>query len=167
MLDHKILLELESYIREHFIVELELCHSSELLEEKSICEDIVHVELDDFIIENRKPTLQQVLFSFIDQKGIKDSEIYKKAGLDRKHFSKIRSISGYHPKKHTVVALGLALELNEEDFDQLLQSGGYSLSESETSDLVIKFCLERKIFDVRQVNEYLDYFSLKTLGGLV
>ncbi|WNB91767.1 hypothetical protein [Bacillus sp. NEB1478] len=162
MLDQKILLELQEYIEQHLIYESSLKYS-EYMEQELIL-DSIHFELDDYIKNNKKPTLQEVLFRFIDKKEMKDPEVYKKAGIDRKLFSKIRSTSDYRPGKNTIIALALALELNEEEFDELLESGGYSLSESDTSDLVIKFCLEKKIYDVMQVNECLDYFSMKTLG---
>lgn len=162
MLDQKILLELQEYIEQHLIYESSFKYS-ECMEQELIL-DSIHFELDDYIKNNKKPTLQEVLFRFIDKKEMKDPEVYKKAGIDRKLFSKIRSASDYRPGKNTIIALALALELNEEEFDELLESGGYSLSESDTSDLVIKFCLEKKIYDVMQVNECLDYFSMKTLG---
>lgn len=158
MLDQKIIKELEAYINNHIIFELQ--ESMNYIDMKA---ESLHVELDDFIKNNQKPTLQQVLFRFIDQKGVSDIEVYKSAGIDRKHFSKIRSKADYRPKKSTVIALGLGLKLDEEEFEQLLESGGYSLSDSETADLVIKFCLDKGIYDVIQVNEYLDYFSQKTL----
>lgn len=158
MLDQKIIKELEAYINDHFIFELQ--ESKYYTDMKS---ESLHIELDNFIKKNQKPTLQEVLFRFIDQKGVNDSEVYKNAGIDRKHFSKIRSKSEYRPKKSTVIALGLGLKLDEDELEQLLDSAGYSLSDSETTDLVIKFCLDKKIYDVIQVNEYLDYFSQKTL----
>jgi hypothetical protein len=164
MLDKKLLSELEQYINEHLFLELVICKSSEPMEE-NLYEDLHYMELDDFIKNNRKATLQKVLFGFIDKKGVSDPDVYKRAGVDRKLFSKIRSNPEYRPSKNTIIALAFGLELNEEEFDQLLESGGYSLSESDTSDLVIKFCLEKKIYDVFQVNEYLDYFSQKTLTG--
>jgi hypothetical protein len=166
MLDHKLLAELELFIQEHQIIESAVCQSSIEWLDESVLEDI-HGELDDFIRNNRKPTLQEVLFRFIDKKGITDAEVYKSAGLDRKHFSKIRSKPDYRPKKSTIFALALGLELNKEDTEELLGSAGYSLSESETSDLVIKFCLDKHIYDVNQVNEYLVYFSEKPLGSIV
>jgi hypothetical protein len=158
MLDQKIINELEAYINNHLIFELQ-----ESMYYTDMKAESLHIELDAFIKNNQKPTLQEVLFHFIDQKGVSDIEVYKNAGIDRKHFSKIRSKPDYRPKKSTVIALGLGLKLDEEEFEQLLESAGYSLSDSETADLVIKFCLEKKIYDVFQVNEYLDYFSQKTL----
>ncbi|ANX10713.1 hypothetical protein ABE41_001630 [Fictibacillus arsenicus] len=162
MLDQKVLKELQEYIEQHLIFESSSMKYSECIEQELIL-DSIHIEIGAFVEDNRKPSLQEMLFRFIDQKKLKYSYVYKKAGIDRKLFSKIRSLSEYRPRKNTIIALGLALELSEENFEQLLDSGGYSLSDSETADLVIKFCLEKKIYDVIQVNEYLDYFSQKTL----
>ena len=78
-------------------------------------------ELEDFIKNKRKPTFNQVLFSFIDKKGVSDSDIYKRAGIDRRHFSKIRSNPDYRPGKNTAIALALALELNKKETDQILE----------------------------------------------
>lgn len=163
MLDKKLLLELEEYIKEHLLLESVVFYSPIMEEENLEKESIFHIEIDDFIKNHQKPPLHRLLFEFIDKKGLRDPQVYKRAGIDRKLFSKIRSKPDYRPGKSTIIALALALELNKEEIDELLESGGFSLSESDTSDLVIKFCLEKKIYDVFQVNEYLDYFSQKTL----
>jgi hypothetical protein len=163
MIDKKLLRELREYVEIHSnrdrVEDIEACYKME----ESILEDIQQVELEDFIKSNRKPTLHQVLFRFIDKNGASDSEIYKKAGIDRRHFSKIRSNPSYRPRKNTMVALALALELNKKDTDELLSTAGYSLSDSDISDLVIQFCLEKKIYDIDFVNQSLDYFNLKPL----
>jgi hypothetical protein len=165
MLGKEILKELDIYVQNHLDMEFIVCKSAEPLieSEKYIVEEIQQVELENFIETHRKPTLKQVLFRFIDKTGARDSEVYKKAGIDRKHFSKIRTNPTYRPKKNTVIALALALELDFEETDELLGAAGYSLSDSETHDLVIRFCLEKKIFDLYSVNQALDYFSLKPL----
>ncbi|SEM54987.1 hypothetical protein SAMN05192533_103322 [Mesobacillus persicus] len=163
MLEKEILLELERYI--HSYQNEMICKSSEMNMDSdfNILENVQHSELKDFIDANRKPTLSQVLFGFIDQKGYRDADVYKRAGMDRKHFSKIRSIPNYRPRKNTVIALALALELDYDNTDELLSAAGYSLSESDTYDLVIQFCLEKRIYDLDSVNQALDYFSLKPL----
>ncbi|UYZ22674.1 hypothetical protein [Mesobacillus jeotgali] len=164
MLDKMLLEELQQYIDRNlsYIV----CEKSMAPLEDFVLESISPLEIESFIAEKRKPTLQKVLFGFIDKKGCKDSEVYKKAGLDRRLFSKIRSNPEYKPSKNTVTALALALELNKKETDKLLSSAGYSLSDSETSDLVIQFCIERKIYEIDQVNYALDYFSQKPLSGV-
>ncbi|MEW8969833.1 hypothetical protein [Mesobacillus jeotgali] len=165
MLDHKILADLQEYIDRN--MNFVLYEKSAGPIEDYVLESISPLEIESFIAEKRKPTLQKVLFGFIDKKGCKDSEVYKKAGLDRRLFSKIRSNPEYKPSKNTVTALALALELNKKETDKLLSSAGYSLSDSETSDLVIQFCIERKIYEIDQVNYALDYFSQKPLSGVL
>lgn len=166
MLDKKILQELQEYIDQNMVLVL-YEKSAEPIED-FVLESISPLEIETFIEKKRKPTLKKVLFDFIDKTGASsDAEIYKKAGIDRKHFSKIRSNPQYRPSKNTVIALALALELNKKETDKLLSSAGYSLSDSETSDLVIQFCIERNIYDIHQVNYALDYFSQKPLGGVL
>lgn len=166
MLDKKILLELEDYIQLHTNnLEMVMYKSSEVIENKILQESIQQIELENFITKHRKPAFKQILFHYIDKKGLTDPEIYKKAGIDRKHFSKIRTNSDYHPSKMTIIALALALELNTIEMEELLSSGGFSLSESDTFDLVIQFCIEKGIYDIFDVNQALEYFSLKPLGG--
>jgi hypothetical protein len=165
MLGKEMLMELKTFVEAHLDKEFILFKSAEpyLESENNIVEEIQQNEIEDFIKTHRKPTLNQVLFRFIDQIGARDSDVYKKAGIDRKHFSKIRTNSIYRPRKNTVLALALALELDCEDTNELLEAAGYTLSDSETYDLVIRFCLEKKIYDLHSVNQALDYFSLKPL----
>ena len=167
MIEKDLLIELQEYVERHLnSQEFELFHP-EVFSEKLIYEEARSIELEDFIKNNRKPTFNQVLFTFIDKTGANDADIYKKAGIDRRHFSKIRSNLDYHPRKNTVVALAFALELNKKETDKLLSAAGYSLSDSDTFDLVIQFCVEKKIYNIHDVNQTLDYFSLKPLIGAV
>jgi len=167
MLDTQILNEMEQYLQDHLIVvegEDVIYQSAERMEER-IDEEMKMVDLEDFIKTNRQPTFQQVLFRFIDQKSLTDPEVYKRAGIDRKHFSKIRSNEAYRPGKHTILALSLALKLKRNQMAELLSSAGHSLSNSDTCDLVIQFCLERNIYDIDHVNHALTYFNVKPLSG--
>ncbi|WP_053365192.1 hypothetical protein [Bacillus sp. FJAT-27245] len=168
MLDKKFFTELQIYINAHLeVLILEESRSfHESFKRDVILESISPIEIKEFIEDKRKPVLREVLFNIIDRKGVTDSEIYKKALVDRRHFSKIRSNPSYRPGKNTVIALALALELDKKETGKLLSSAGYSLSDSDTSDLVIQFCIEKGIYDIHQVNEALEYFSLKTLGGM-
>lgn len=167
MLSKMMLLELQEYVEKHLnILKSAVCDPMCYAEEVS-SNYSHHSELEDYIINKRKAKFNQVLFGLIDKKGASDSDIYKKAGIDRRHFSKIRSNPDYRLGKNTAIALALALELTEKETTKLLSAAGYSLSDSDTFDLVIQFCLEKKIFDIQSVNQALDYFSLKPLGGVL
>lgn len=155
MLTKELLSELEKFIDSQAKMVLEV-HSA-------ICFDGQHSELEGFVKSKRKLTFNQVLFSYIDKKSASDPYVYKKAGIDRRHFSKIRSNPEYRPSKNTVIALALALHLDRINTNKLLRSAGYSLSDSDTFDLVIQFCLEKRIYEIYDVNMALDYFSLKPL----
>ena len=112
-------------------------------------------EVQLYLLENMGASFNELLFMLIDRTGQKDSDVYKKARIDRRLFSKIRSSKKYVPCKKTVIALCLALELSREDADALLSSAGYSLSRSEEYDLAIAFCISRQVFDFNDINEML------------
>lgn len=112
-------------------------------------------EVQLYMLENRDASFNELLFMMIDRTGQKDSDVYKRARIDRRHFSKIRSNKRYVPSKKTAIALCLSLELSREDADALLASAGYSLSRSDEYDLAIAFCISRNIFDFNDINEML------------
>ena len=120
-------------------------------------------EAGAYIDVNREQLFVQQLLTLIDKSGKKDSKVYKSAGIDRRLFSKIRSDMLYTPSKKTVIALCLALELSRAEADSLLSSAGYSLSRASDSDLVIAFCIERREYNIFEVNEVLDHFGFETL----
>lgn len=167
MLDKVFLEELERFIREHHIHEvLETIGYSYSKESPILHENSDVFEIEEFIKANKKPTLQQVLFQYMDRNGGTDADIYKKAGLDRKHFSKIRTNAEYRPKKATIVALAIALGLDEEETEDLLGAAGYSLSGNDIPDLVVKYFLEKRIYDLARLNEAVDYMKTKSLRSI-
>lgn len=113
MLDRKLLIELQEYIDSHLRKTIRNICEYSIHRPEILYEEIQPIELENFIQNKRKPTFNQLLFNFIDKKGVSDPDIYKKAGIDRRHFSKIRSNPDYRPGKNTVIALALALELNK------------------------------------------------------
>jgi len=94
----------------------------------------------------------ETLLKLIDKTGQKDSAIYKKAGLSKQHFSKIRNNPEYRPTKPTAIALALALELDLEQTKDLIGRAGYTLSNSSKFDLIVRYFIERSIYDVVQIN---------------
>jgi len=104
---------------------------------------------------------QTMLFKFIDSKNLKDSDVYNKIHMDRRLFSKIRSDKYYHPSKETIVLLAIALELNENELDELLESASYSLPKNNTYDLIIRFCFINRIFKLTDINELLYEYNCK------
>lgn len=102
-----------------------------------------------------------MLFKLIDTRKSKDSDVYNKVHIDRRLFSKIRSDKNYHPSKETVILLAIALELSEEELDNLLDSASYSLPKNNNFDLIIRFCFINKIFKLTDINELLNEYNCK------
>lgn len=112
----------------------------------------------DYLSHCESKSFNEILFSFIDEKGVKDSEIYKKVDIDRKLFSKIRCSNDYIPRKNVIIKLCFALGLKKDNFNKLLNSAGYALSNSKF-DSVITYCLDNNIYDINIINDYLYTYS--------
>ncbi len=123
--------------------------------------DISVSEVDAYLHYNRDLSFNERLFLLIDRTGQRDSDVYKKAHIDRRLFSKIRSKKKYVPCKKTVIALCLALELEREEADELLSAAGYSLSRADDYDLAIAFCIDKEMFDFLEVNEVMEHFGFE------
>lgn len=93
-----------------------------------------------------------------------DAECYKKAGIDRRLFSKIRSDKDYYPSKKTVISFIIALELNFLDAEELMKSAGYCLSNSYLRDVIIIFCIKNKIYNICEINLLLAQYGVKTIN---
>ena len=122
----------------------------------------MHTKISEYLNCNKSMSFNELLFSFIDESGHKDSEIYKKVDIDRKLFSKIRCDSDYIPRRNVIIKLCLALELERNDFNKLLNSAGYSLSNNKF-DKIVSYCLDNKVYDLSQVNDYLYTFCNASL----
>lgn len=99
---------------------------------------------------------QKTLFKLIDDRSLKDSEVYNKVHLDRRMFSKIRNDTKYHPSKETIILLGLSLKLSIAELEKLLESASYYLPKNNPYDLIIRFCFVHKIYSIKKINEYLE-----------
>lgn len=115
-------------------------------------------------LEHLDKTFQEYLFLLIDRRGMTDPEVYKKANIDRKHFSKIRSNTDYSPSKKTALALAIALELSLDETKDLLARAGLALSPSMIFDRIIEFCIETSNYDIYEINCILFKYEQPTLG---
>ncbi len=107
-------------------------------------------------------TFSERLLRLIDESGMTDVEVYKRAGIDRKLFSKIRTDKNYHPKIRVVYAFIFVLRLNLDDARDLLASAGYSISPAHEYDLAMQYCIEEG-FDIDTVNEILYALGMDVL----
>lgn len=119
--------------------------------------------LDD-LVSNVAETWQESLLRLIDEKGYTDSEVYNRANIDRRLFSKIRGNVDYQPKKITAVAFALALKLSLDETKDLLSRAGYALSPSSKFDLIIQYFIEQEVYDIYTINLALFDHKQPTLG---
>lgn len=95
-----------------------------------------------------------------------DAEAYHRANISRQLFSKIRGNESYRPSKQTVVALAIALELDMSATQDLLARAGFTLSKSSKFDVIVRFFIERSIYDLFQLNEVLFAYDLPLVGSV-
>ena len=182
----KLFADIAEYIDDHYVDEhtdsrRERLHRLNRLESKAmVCEDaapdfmatpcapmatsIVGGNLDDMLVE-LDAGFSKTLLKLIDRTGKKDSEIYKKANVDRKLFSKIRNNPEYKPSKTTAIAFAIALELDLEETKDFIARAGFALSHSNKFDVIIEYFIKQENYDVFAINEALFAFDQSLLGA--
>ena len=125
-----------------------------ILFQRTFDEINVPTEIEE-VLKTIEPSFSDKLLELIREKGLKEVEVYKKADIDRRHFSKIRSSASYRPKKDTVILLCLSMELTYEESQDLLTRAGLALSRSSERDIIAEYFLRRGIYDILLYKEVL------------
>lgn len=178
----ELLGNVESYIDEHYVKEHRVRRRDLLdIEKMVLAEDsdanfkqdasecieslsAAPAGIDDLVVRLDEP-FNATLLRLIDAKGKTDVEVYKRANIDRKLFSKIRTGNGYTPSKRTILALAVALELNLDETDNLLKRAGYTLSHNVKSDVIIEYFIISGKYNIFDINEVLFKYDQPLLGG--
>ena len=168
MLTEEIRRSLDQYIKDNYIdinsAAAEYSFNAEI--EKSSGKTFSNKEAFtlDQLMEEVGESFHDMLFLHIDMSGMTDVEVYKRANMDRKLFSKIRSNPAYHPRKQTVLALAIALKLGMQDTVDLLARAEYAFSPGSKGDLIVKYFIERGVYDIMAINFALDEYGQQILG---
>lgn len=183
----KLFSDIAEYIDDHYVDEHTDSYRERLrrlnrLESKAIkvCEDaapdfmatpcapmaasVVGNSLND-MLDELDAGFSETLLKLIDRTGKKDSEIYKKANVDRKLFSKIRNNPDYKPSKATAIAFAIALELDLEETKDFIARAGFALNHSSKFDVIIEYFIKQKNYDIFEINEVLFAFDQSLLGA--
>lgn len=167
-IDNDLLKQIEKYIADNLIVKEE--------KENYEIEDILfglndYFDRDVFSDEtliginnignNIEETWQQSVFHIIDKKEYKDSDVYKRAGISKQTFSKIRCNINYQPNKDTAIQMCIGLKLNLDETYDLMGKAGFTLSESIVKDLIVKFFIEKRRYIIWEINDVLYKYNLK------
>lgn len=141
---------------------MEVCEDSAVLEKPLPCASKA-TSLED-MLKQADAGFTETLLKRIEKAGKKDSEIYKKANISKQHFSKIRSNPNYKPTKPTAIALALALELDLDATRDLIGRAGYALTGSSKFDLIIRYFIEQRNYNIIEINMALYEFDQPSLG---
>ena len=170
-LSKKLFQSVNEYISENYVEEkideeyIGYYNRRYILEDHMMAPSIQGRESIEDAIKNLDEGFSKTLIKLIDKSGKTDPEIYKKANIDRKLFSKIKNNPDYRPSKTTAIAFALALELSREGTKDLIGRAGYALTRSSKFDVIIEYFIEMKNYNIFEINEVLFAFDQPLIGG--
>ena len=142
----------------------ELVTTLEWMRESTPYQSLISHDDLGFALDNMDKSFSEMLFYYIDMKGMSDVECYKRANVDRKTFSKIKCNADYRPSKVTAVSFAIALRLDMDETQNLLRTAGMTLSRSNKFDVIIGYFISVGIYDINEINEALFKFDQLLLG---
>lgn len=143
--------QIDSYIDAHYIAVHE---ASTSVKEPSV-KDVLGSQGESF---------QHMVLRIIEERGMKSSDVYTGANMDRKGFSKLKSNPDYHPSKLIAMSLAIGLKLEIREATALLATAGYTFSPSDRFDIIIRYCIEQKIYDCLEINLLLYEYGFEGIG---
>ena len=170
----KLFADIAEYVDDHYVdvhtdSQRERLRRMSVLESRTLSADVAAAPMAvgglDSLLAHLDAGFSETLLKLIDRSGKKDSEIYKKANVDRKLFSKIRNNPDYKPSKPTAVAFAIALELSLPETRDLIARAGYALSPSSKFDVIIEYFIMQRDYDIFKINEALFAFDQSLLGA--
>lgn len=160
---------IDEYIDDNYVAEKDESFSKyqKFIKDKGLDEESLTPVADgglEAILSAKNESFVDMLLRLIDERGLTDPEVYHRANIDRKLFSKIKNTEGYTPTKKTILALAIALKLTKEESTDLLMKAGYAFSNSSRFDIIVEYFIEHRRYDVYEINRVLFAYNQPLLG---